>query len=342
MTKQQNSNFSSDPKIKEEQKRILDLEKKYMDIIEGIIKAPNFISDLKNIEKEILKNYKDLQEIWGKKNKIKEASERLLRHHMYTAFNEKKTFYPNPISCDIALVLDDVILNIDVKTIDKNSNSGDLNSTQLEHNQTSFINVPINPVGSFPGFKVLANLEQKDISGKPILTYLIKIGYSDDGDGNFNILNSDDEKSPSLVLTCIPNGLLSELFNKDLCTGFKTYTYYGKKDNADEYYKPKNVRNVSSFKDLSLELQITKIRNIDGVKNTWEALKWDNGRYKKVGLYDKDKETVWQPQAQGNKVYLKAVKHGNTMRFKDKWLKDRYDSNDNPWEGLRKYIKIFD
>ena len=130
-----------------------------MDILERIIRSDVFTNDLKNIERETQEYYEILQEVWGKKNKIKEASERLLRHHMYTNFPSATTFYPSPISCDIALELDDIILNIDVKTIDKIGNSGDLKTTQFEHNQTSFVNKPVLASGNFPGFKVQSNLK---------------------------------------------------------------------------------------------------------------------------------------------------------------------------------------
>ena len=122
------------------QNKILDLEEKYMHIIEDIVTSKTFLEDLKHIEEETQEYYEILQEVWGKKNKIKEASERLLRHHMYTTFTDAKNFYPSPISCDIALELEDIILNLDVKTIDKVGNSGELDSTQFEHNQTSFLN----------------------------------------------------------------------------------------------------------------------------------------------------------------------------------------------------------
>ena len=125
--------------------------------------------------------------------KVKEVSERLLRHHIYLKFSGYEKFYSSPISCDIALELDDVILNIDVKTIDKIGNSGELNSTQFEHNQTSFLNEKVLKSGPFPGFSVKSNLQSIDPrTHKPLLTYLIKIGYSDDGKGIFNFINSSD------------------------------------------------------------------------------------------------------------------------------------------------------
>lgn len=74
------------------QNKILDLEEKYMHVIENIVTSRNFLEDLKHIEEETQEYYEILQEVWGKKNKIKEASERLLRHHMYTTFSDAKIF----------------------------------------------------------------------------------------------------------------------------------------------------------------------------------------------------------------------------------------------------------
>ena len=325
----------------EEQNKILNLEKKYMDKIETIVLSDDFISDLKNIEREVQTKYLDLQFIWGKKNKIKEASERLLRHHMYTSFPDAKTFYPSPISCDIALVLDDVILNIDVKTIDKNGNSRELSTTQLEHNQTSFINNPIGATQNFPGYIVRSNLEAVDISGKPVLTYLLKIGYNDNGEGNFNFLNTSDRRYPSIVLTCIPNGKLSELFANDLCTGFKDYIYYGNDNSTEEYYKPKTICGVETFNGLNPNSKFLKIRNTVTIPDSWKQVIWESN---KIGFYDEEKQQIWQTQSKSSthKVYLCAVKFGNTMRYNDEWLEKRYNSDNEPWLGVRKHYKIYD
>lgn len=51
------------------QNTILDLEKKYMDILERIIRSDVFTNDLKNIEQETQEYYEILQEVWGKKTK---------------------------------------------------------------------------------------------------------------------------------------------------------------------------------------------------------------------------------------------------------------------------------
>lgn len=321
------------------QNKILDLEKKYMEILESIITSDIFIQDLKNIEVETQEYYEILDEIWGKKNKIKEASERLLRHHMYTNFPNATTFYPSPISSDIALELEDVILNIDAKTIDKIGNSGELKTTQFEHNQTSFVNKPVLQSGVFSGFKVQSNLKSIDPrTKKPILTFLVKIGYSDNGKGDFHLLN--DSKHPSLVLTCIPNGTLSNLFDNDLFANFKDYVYFDQKHGLE--YKPRYITTKEEFNCLDLNSKFIKIEAKTSIPESWQQISWGN----KVGYYDVENSQVWWTQElkknNHKEIYLKAVQYGNTARFNDEWLEKRYDSKNNFWSGERKYYKIYD
>ena len=230
------------------QNKILDLENKYLEILDNLFTSERFISDLKKIEEDTQEYYDLLDEVWGKKNKIKEASERLVRHHLYTNFKGTDKFYPFPISCDIAIETEDAILNVDVKTIDKIGNGGELTTTQFEHNQTSFINKPVLSAHPFPGFKVKSNLQSIDPrTQKPVITFLVKIGYSDDGHGTFRLIN--EERKPSLVLTCLPNGALSNLFDNDLFSSFKDYIYYDAHDG--EYYKPRYITSKDEFITLS-------------------------------------------------------------------------------------------
>ncbi len=321
------------------QNRILDLEEKYMRIIEDIVTSKTFLEDLKHIEEETQEYYEILQEVWGKKNKVKEVSERLLRHHIYLKFRGSENFYSSPISCDIALELDDIILNIDVKTIDKVGNSGELNSTQFEHNQTSFLNKKVLASGVFPGFIVKSNLQAIDPrTHKPLLTYLVKIGYSDDGNGIFNFINSSTY--PSIVVTCLPNGILSDLFENDLFSNFKDYIYY---DNTNGvYYKPRHITANDEFINLTENGKFTRIEQQTDIPEHWQRVNWDN----KVGYYDPDKKQIWwtvQKKISSHwDIYLYAVKNGNTARFNDAWLEERYNSQNKKWCGEHKYFKIYD
>lgn len=330
----------TDIKRTAEQNKILDLEQKYMTIIENIVTSKDFIEDLKHIEKETQEYYEILQEVWGKKNKVKEVSERLLRHHIYLKFSGSERFYSSPISCDIALELDDIILNLDVKTIDKVGNAGELNSTQFEHNQTSFINKKVLSSGYFPGFVVKSNLQSIDPrTHKPILTFLVKIGYSDDGHGTFYFINST--KYPSLVVTCLPNGALSNLFNDNLFSNFKDYTYYDHVTGV--YYKPRYITSKDEFVTLTETAKFNRIEQQTDIPESWKRITWSNN---KVGYYDDEKKVVWwtveKKKVNHWDIYLMAVKNGNTARFNDAWLEERYNSNNEYWCGEQKYYRIYD
>lgn len=323
-----------------EQNRILDLEQKYMNIIERMVTSHDFLEDLKHIEKETQEYYETLQEVWGKKNKVKEVSERLLRHHIYLKFRGSERFYSSPISCDIALELDDIILNLDVKTIDKVGNAGELKSTQFEHNQTSFINKKVLSSGDFPGFVVKSNLQSIDPrTHKPLLTFLVKIGYSDDGHGTFYFINSN--KYPSIVVTCLPNGTLSNLFNNNLFSNFKEYNYYDKVSGI--YYKPRYITSKDEFSSLTETDKFKRIEQQTDIPETWKKITWSNN---KIGFYDNVKKVVWWTVEKKNgnhwDVYLMAVKSGDTARFNDEWLEERYNSKNEYWCGEHKYYKIYD
>lgn len=320
------------------QNRILDLEEKYMHIIEEMVTSKEFIDDLKHIEAETQEYYDVLDDVWGKKNKVKEVSERLLRHHIYLKFSGAERFYSSPISCDIALELDDVILNLDVKTIDKVGNAGELTTTQFEHNQTSFLNKKVLSAGDFPGFSVKSNLQSIDPrTGKPLLTYLVKIGYSDDSHGTFYFINSSSY--PSIVVTCLPNGTLSDLFDRDLFNNFKDYIYYDQQNGV--YYKPRYITNKDEFSSLSTNSKFTRIEQATDIPESWKRTVWDN----KVGYYDIDKKQVWwsvEKKKNGHwDVYLYAVKNGKTARFNNQWLEKRFNSKNEPWCGEHKFYKIY-
>ena len=63
--------------------KILDLEKKYFEIIKNIVMHDDFKKDLALIEKEISDNYTKFDDLWNLKNKIKVPAERVVRHHLY-------------------------------------------------------------------------------------------------------------------------------------------------------------------------------------------------------------------------------------------------------------------
>lgn len=328
----------TDLRLNDNQKRILSLEKFYFEKLEKIITSKDFIQDLKNVERETKNNYELLSKIWNLKNKIKIPAERLVRYHIYKAlFNTEMgcSFFASPVSCDLAIETEDAILNVDVKTDDSHGNRSDIYNTQLEHNQSSFNNRRIGADESFKGLEAITNLAQIDqYSGKVILTYLIKIIYRDDGN-SFKI--SNDNSHPTMTLTCIPNGALSELFDFDLLTNFKTYKYYSKEDGT--YYDRKLIGDKAIFNNTTADQKYEIIESKVNIPSTWIKGKV----LSKIGYYDPEHDTIWLYQLKGStnkKYYLYAVRCGDSSRYKSKWLKERYDENGQPWEGLKEYYKL--
>src|SRR5699024_9161456 len=98
----------------------------------------------------------------------------------------------------------------------------------------------------------------------PILTYVVKIGYYDDGH-SFKLIKANTNY-PTIQVACIPNGRLSNLFNNNILKGFKTYTYSSNpkehikvqdKDHAmlimeknDNYYQIK-TESTPTYRDIS-------------------------------------------------------------------------------------------
>ena len=332
MSKQRN-----DLRLTANQKNILKLEREYFEIIESIITSKDFLIDLEHIERETKSNYRLLSKIWNLKNKIKIPAERLVRYHIYKKFFElgECTFFPSPVSCDLAIETNDVVLNIDVKTDDIQSNRSDIYNTQLEHNQSSFNNKRIGAEGDFKGLEAIANLKPiDDYSGKISLTYLIKIIYRDDG---YSFKLSNDDENPTMTLTCIPNGALSELFDFDLLINFKTYKYYSKTDG--DYYKEKLIGDQAIFNSTSDDEKYRIIESIIDIPESWIKGKVVS----KVGYYDPEKDVIWLYQLKGRtskKYFLTAVRCGDSSRYDSEALKDRYDETGEEWKGLKEYYKM--
>lgn len=319
--------------LSDTQKNILNLEKKYMKKIEEMLHTNDFKEDLTRMEKSLKSSYSFLSDVWNLKNKVKIPAERLLRYHFYSKFEHIVGFYPSPISCDIAVETNDAILNIDIKTIDINGNKGDIHTIQFEHNQTSFKHKNVQASKSFKGFKVQSNLPTFDIeTKKPILTYLLKIIYNDDGEDFY--LSKGDEY-PTMILTCLPNGELSDLFQNDLITNFKTYTYYSESD--EEYFKEKFISITSDFNIIPNHKKHSYIEKKINIPFNWEKIFLSS----RVGYYDLTTKQVWATvDIKNNKTVLRAVKSPNTGRFNVDFLTLRFDSEKKEWQGNKPFNDI--
>ena len=216
-----------------------------------------------------------------------------------------------------------------------NGNSGDIKYLQFEINQSSFRNNGLDncrQVG-YSGVSVDTYLRTFDIYNDkqlPVLTYFLSINYIDDKK-SFKINTAKD--SGSIVLKCLPNGELSELFDNDIVLNFKTYTYYTKKDG----YEPIEIGKYDSIKNYLSDERFYDLAN-DKINKSWKKIK---GRTKQ-GYYCSEKEVAWFPVKRGNtkqnsKYFLEAVKGGNTARVENETIKDRFDSNNNKWLGYKTF-----
>lgn len=302
------------------QNKVLDLEKKYYSKINSMVQSKEFIDDLLLIEKEIRENYPEFKETWDLKNKIKIPAERLIRHYIYMQWHDDiESIYPSPVSSDLGIKMNDCIVCVDIKTIDTVGNSGDIKSTSTEKNQNSFDN------RNYPVFNFRSNLKSIDhYSRRPVLTFIIKIIYSDDG-YSFKLCR---EKFPTIITTCIPNGEISNLFNFNIIDNFKTYDYYTEAD--DIYWKPyiinTNSKDNEVIKQETDSEFINKRKFIDMTNNI-----------NKIAYYDVVKHCIWWITSHNNKKAVKAVKSGSSVRYNNEILKNRFDSQNNPWIGYKEY-----
>lgn len=309
-------------KITDYQKEILDLEKFYFDKIKNIINNGEwFLKDLLLMEKEVKERYDSYRLMRGKKNKINISVERLIRHYIYTWLRDLITWvYPSAVSPDLWIRLKNATIWIDAKTIDTHWNAGDLKSTHMEENQTSFNNK------EYP-FTVNSRLESVDRynDNKPILSYIIKIIYHDDTH-TFWLERSD--KYPWMVLVCIPNWELSSLFWYNIIDNFKDYDYFSAATDWN-YYAEKKFP-VDSNDGWESFMDNLCCKQLGFIKIPKE-------KYNKLAYYDPDKQTTWREVSRKTWKILECVKWWNTVRYNNSILKNRFDSQGNLWHGYEEY-----
>ncbi|MGL5125656.1 MAG: hypothetical protein ACRC6U_06670 [Fusobacteriaceae bacterium] len=320
-----------------DEKNILNLEKIYMERLKTIFSSPDFSIELKKIENYVKNNYNYLSSTYNKKNKIEIAVERLIRYFIYTKLTNITGIYPSPISCDMAIETDDCILNIDSKTIDSVGNRTDINYFHFENNQSSFIHCGF---GSQPevytGIPVKTYLPPIDPeTGKPLLTYFLKIVYSDDGQ-SFSLFH---EKN--ITLTCLPNGILSQLFNYDIVFNFKTYTYsLDKSFIASKQYTSQNGIN---FEKSYSQNPYKFLEDLDRCNFNLNLLFQNpinviiiNGRPAIISNNE-----AWVPVKRGTgnniQIFLENIQQGQTARVEYPILTERYDHTNQLWLGHQEW-----
>ncbi len=302
------------------------LEKIYFEKILDILDNPNseFKKNLEEIERITNKKYKSLALLWGKKNKIDIAVERLLRYHLYTGL-KKKGVYASPLSPDVAIELKNIILCLDAKTIDLDGNPGDDKYLLFGKNQITFENIPITKTkrqknSNWQGLSFPPQLEKSffDINGKekPCLTYFVNFCYEDD---------NTTFKFSHLTVTCIPHAqIIKDEYDNDIIQNYKSWDYI-KKDQFASAYDPIKDTNIVK-------------------KANWIAVDYDT-KGKKVTSYidpsikhplDKNQLCLRKKPENSGTVWKVAL-WGTSARIYKTKIKNRIDENGQPWEGVKEF-----
>jgi hypothetical protein len=307
--------------------KIKDIEKKYMEKIMLILSESDFFQELDVIEKTIIENKDAWSNFYAKTNLIDIAIERLLRFIFYKHLAvEIKNIYSSPISCDLAFIMDDCILNIDSKTVNIHSNYSDVNPGLIENNQVSFTNTPLLKRGLFKGYPFTGRLnayEKISDNELPVICYFIKISYHDKSKKECHkfCINDSYYINNSIQLYSVPNKYIAdEEYKNDLINGFKTYKYVDKEEakKYSKYFMPKN----------NVEAHWKKFHTI--ASNGTKTKRWlDN----KENPFNPNAQCIWGKC--GGKY--KLISGGKTFRIKRGKLEKRKDSDGNYWTG---YIDI--
>ncbi len=247
---------------------------------------------------------------WDKKNKVQLPCQRIINYIVMKKLKEITGVYNSAISSDIAFETNDAIINIDSKTVSSTGNEGDFESLFFGPNQSSFKNknYGVNE-DKYPGLPSNFELPSIDIlTKKPVLTFFLMIKYTDN-DNKFEWYLHED--NPNIRLICIPNGEISYLFNNDIISNPKTYSY--------EKTENKNKKKVD--KTLPLDHPFKNFINIQ--------------IFTKKGIYISDKKETWlETNLKGKgKIFKKAIST-HSVRIDFKTLKIRYDSKQNQWMGV--------
>ncbi len=279
MSRNQDKNFQT---YTAGQKKILDLEKKYFDILFNIFSKQNFHNELRAIMNDINKNWTRIHTLWGKTNVVDLAVERHINYRVYNDPSLKShilSVYPSVISSDTAFVTKDAVINIDSKTISIGGNSNDWKRQVIGCNQTSFDNK----------FNFYARDKQMNIQvtsllkpvhkSKPVLSFFLSTLYYIDEinqkdswyvDSQHNIKPyyskktknktvAKQEFTDNIKFSCMPHHEISGLFNFDIISGVKSY-------------KPANVSKPTGTSSVRVDHGSLKKR-YDSKGKYWEGFK---------------------------------------------------------------------
>ena len=143
---------------------------------------------------------------------------------------------------------------------------------------------------------------------------MVKIGYADDGT-RFNLLKGNS-KYATIQVACVPNGNLGPLFDHNILSGFKTYSYKDESDSNPNFIKYYPDRETGT-KDLSSQYAL--IPNVD-----------------KVAYRDISTGNIWVMSSKNHRTCARIITSGSAARIDIDTLKNRLDSTGSAWIGYRR------
>lgn len=279
MSIQQNKNFNS---YTYNQKKVLDLEKKYFNILYQIFSQESFSKELQAIMNNINKDWIKIRKIWDKPNVVDLAVERHINYRIYNDPMLKdsiKSIYPSVISSDTAFITNDAVINIDSKTISIEGNSDDWPRQTVGCNQISFDN-KLNFYAERKKINVpITSLLEPYYGDKPVLSYFLSTLYFIDKTNETDSWYVDTEhinkpyyKSTvkdktavkkeflkNIKFACMPHKEVSYLFDHKIIDGVKSY-------------KPPKVRKPSGTSSVRVKHESLENR-YDSNGDYWEGFK---------------------------------------------------------------------
>ncbi len=351
------------------EKQILDLEKKYLDLLTDYMSSNFFKNQLNKLFIELNNDAERMVSLYNGANFLDTPAERFVTYCIYHEFLKRKNegvpefetvdCYSYPICGDLAIELSEVVLDIEVKTVSRYGNPGDISSLQFRPNQTSFTNIIkyINTgedVEYVPKFKIQGNIPCYHLN-KPVLTYTVEIIYTFDANDPslpFKLYSETYHDCTALNIFCIPNGKLGRLFEDCIFQGIKTYTYYDEPASHEAYFDKIKI-DTEYFPTLDACTSNVQgvyaylYNNVDKVNENWK--KANNVDYvvmvdtERIGTLSHERQgTLWILTTQKNRStqiyepYLRALKSPNSCRIDwEEYLIERYDSTGNRWDGVR-------
>ena len=243
MSVQQNKFFNS---YTYNQKKVLDLEKKYFNILYQIFSQQSFSKELQAIMNNINKDWIKIRKIWDKPNVVDLAVERHINYRIYNdplLKDSIKSIYPSVISSDTAFITSDAVINIDSKTISIGGNSDDWPRQTVGCNQISFDN-KLNFYAQRKKINVpITSLLEPYYEDKPVLSYFLSTLYFIDKKNEIDSWYVDtehinkpyhsskvqdkttvkEEFLKNIKFACMHHKEISNLFEHKIIDGVKSY-----------------------------------------------------------------------------------------------------------------------